>query len=115
MRWKPGKQPRKKTYTRYELTKNRIAEYIHNKYNLEDITFREINVVFIEAFYLFIRENYPCTHTAMKFIQRFRTVVPFAHNLGLITFNPFGAYKLKFEEVFLQKREYNRAYRPLKT
>nr|WP_244964572.1 phage integrase SAM-like domain-containing protein [Phocaeicola sartorii] len=63
-----------KTYTRYELTKNRLAEYIHDKYNVEDITFREINVVFIEGFYLFIRENYPCTHnTAMKFIQRFRT------------------------------------------
>ena len=36
-------------------TKNRLAEYIHNKYNVEDITFREINVVFIEGFYLFIR------------------------------------------------------------
>ena len=35
----------------------------------------------------------------MKFVQRFRTVVLFAHNLGLINFNPFGAYKLKFEYV----------------
>ena len=44
----------------------------------------------------------------MKFIQRFRTVVLFAHNLGLITFNPFGAYKLKFEYVerdFLEQAE----------
>ena len=86
----------------------------HNEYNVEDITFREINVVFIEGFYLFIRENYPCTHnTAMKFIQRFRTVVLFAHNLGLITFNPFGAYKLKFEYVerdFLEQAELDRIY-----
>ncbi|MCR6507919.1 site-specific integrase [Bacteroides sp. KH569_7] len=111
---KVGKTATQKTYTRYELTKNRLAEYIHNKYNVEDITFREINVVFIEGFYLFIRENYPCTHnTAMKFIQRFRTVVLFAHNLGLITFNPFGAYKLKFEYVerdFLEQAELDRIY-----
>ena len=70
--------------------------------------------MFIEGFYLFIRENYPCTHnTAMKFIQRFRTVVLFAHNLGLITFNPFGAYKLKFEYVerdFLEQAELDRIY-----
>ena len=111
---KVGKTATQKTYTRYELTKNRLAEYIHDKYNVEDITFREINVVFIEGFYLFIRENYPCTHnTAMKFIQRFRTVVLFAHNLGLITFNPFGAYKLKFEYVerdFLEQAELDRIY-----
>lgn len=70
--------------------------------------------MFIEGFYLFIRENYPCTHnTAMKFMQRFRTVVLFAHNLGLITFNPFGAYKLKFEYVerdFLEQAELDRIY-----
>lgn len=111
---KVGKTATQKTYTRYELTQNRLAEYIHDKYNVEDITFREINVVFIEGFYLFIRENYPCTHnTAMKFIQRFRTVVLFAHNLGLITFNPFGAYKLKFEYVerdFLEQAELDRIY-----
>ena len=111
---KVGKTATQKTYTRYELTKNRLAEYIHDKYNVEDITFREINVVFIEGFYLFIRENYPCTHnTAMKFIQRFRTIVLFAHNLGLITFNPFGAYKLKFEYVerdFLEQAELDRIY-----
>lgn len=111
---KVEKTATQKTYTRYELTKNRLAEYIHDKYNVEDITFREINVVFIEGFYLFIRENYPCTHnTAMKFIQRFRTVVLFAHNLGLITFNPFGAYKLKFEYVerdFLEQAELDRIY-----
>lgn len=34
---KVGKTATQKTYTRYELTKNRLAEYIHNKYNLEDM------------------------------------------------------------------------------
>ena len=64
---KVGKTATQKTYTRYELTQNRLVEYIHDKYNVEDITFREINVVFIEGFYLFIRENYPCTHNKLKF------------------------------------------------
>lgn len=111
---KVGKTATHRTYTRYELTKNRLAEYIRTNYHVEDISFREINVVFIEGFYLFIRENYPCTHnTAMKFVQRFRTVVLFAHNLGLIIFNPFGAYKLKFEYVergYLEQDELDRIY-----
>jgi hypothetical protein len=71
-------------------------------------------VLFIEGFYLFIHENYPYTHnTAMKFVQRFRTVVLFARNLGLINFNPFGAYKLKFEYVkrgYLEQDELDRIY-----
>ena len=37
----------------------------------------------------------------------------FAHNLGLINFNPFGAYKLKFEYVereYFEQDELNRIY-----
>ena len=37
--------------------------------------------------------------TAMKFIQRFRTVVNFAKNTGLVTADPFGNYRVKFEQT----------------
>ena len=40
---KVGKTATHRTYTRYELTKNRLAEYIRTNYHVEDISFREIN------------------------------------------------------------------------
>ena len=51
-----------KTYSRYELTKKRLMEF-------------------------------------MKFIQRFRTVVNFAKNTGLVTADPFGSYRVRFERT----------------
>jgi len=35
----------------------------------------------------------------MKFVQRFRTVVNFAKNTGLVTADPFGNYKVRFEQT----------------
>jgi len=93
-----------KTYTRYELTKSRLIEFMKDKYKVSDMPIREMNPVFIENFYLHIRSNFDCSHnTAMKFIQRFRTIVIYAKNSGLITIDPFLNYKLKYDRV---EREY---------
>ena len=35
----------------------------------------------------------------MKFVQRFRTVVNFAKNTGLVTADPFGSYRVRFEHT----------------
>ena len=57
-------------------------------------------MVFIEDFLLYIKNNYGCSHnTAMKFVQRFRTVVNFAKNTGLVTADPFGSYRVRFERT----------------
>lgn len=88
------------TYTRYELTKNRLIDFMQGKYKVADMPIREITPAFIEQFYLYVRENFGCTHnTAMKFIQRFRTIVSFAKRTGLVTADPFVNYKLKFERT----------------
>ncbi len=89
-----------KTYSRYELTKKRLIEFMKLKYSVSDMLIKEINVVFIDNFLLYIKNHYGCTHnTAMKFIQRFRTVVNFAKNTGLVTADPFGNYRVKFEQT----------------
>ena len=70
------------------------------KYSVSDILIKDINVVFIEDFLLYIKNNYRCSHnTAMKFVQRFRTVVNFAKNTGLVTADPFGNYRVRFERT----------------
>ncbi|WP_439810238.1 site-specific integrase [Parabacteroides distasonis] len=89
-----------KTYSRYELTKKRLIEFMKLKYSVSDMLIKEINVVFIDSFLLYIKNYHGCTHnTAMKFIQRFRTVVNFAKNTGLVTADPFGNYRVKFEQT----------------
>lgn len=89
-----------KTYSRYELTKKRLIEFMKLKYSVSDMLIKEINVVLIDNFLLHIKNHYGCTHnTAMKFVQRFRTVVNFAKNTGLVTADPFGNYKVKFEQT----------------
>ena len=89
-----------KTYSRYELTKKLLIEFMKLKYSVSDMLIKEINVVFIDNFLLHIKNHYGCTHnTAMKFVQRFRTVVNFAKNTGLVTADPFGNYKVKFEQT----------------
>lgn len=89
-----------KTYSRYELTKKRLIEFMKFKYSVSDMLIKEINVVFIDNFLLYIKNHHECTHnTAMKFVQRFRTVVNFAKNTGLVTADPFGNYKVRFEQT----------------
>ena len=89
-----------KTYSRYELTKKRLIEFMKFKYSVSDMLIKEINVVFIDNFLLFIKNYHGCSHnTAMKFVQRFRTVVNFAKNTGLVTADPFGNYKVRFEQT----------------
>ena len=101
-----------KTYSRYELTKLRLTQYMKDEYHVSDLPIRQINKVFIENFYLYIIKNHDCSpNTAMKFIQRFRTVVNFAQGTGLITADPFAHYKLKFEYIergYLDKDEISR-------
>jgi site-specific recombinase XerD len=103
-----------KTYTRYELTKSRLIEFMKEKYKVSDIPIREMNAVFIENFYLHIRGNFDCSHnTAMKFIQRFRTIVIYARNSGLIMIDPFSNYKLKYDRIergYLNQDEIDKIY-----
>ena len=89
-----------KTYSRYELTKLRLTDFLKDEYRVSDLPIRQINKVFIENFYLYIIKNHDCSpNTAMKFIQRFRTVVNFAQGTGLITADPFANYKIRLEKV----------------
>lgn len=98
-----------KTYTRYELTKNRLIEFLEIKYHNQDIRLQDITPEFIENFFVFLKEYYRCSHnTAMKFVQRFRTIINYTTSMSLITINPFDFYRVNFEKTkrtFLNQQE----------
>lgn len=97
---KVGKTTSQKTYSRYELTKNKLQEFMRVKYNITDVMPTDINSIFIESFYLYLMEHSCNNNTAMKFVQRLRTVFDFAVNSGAeIKINPFAQFKFKYDKV----------------
>ncbi len=90
-----------KTYTRYLLTRRRLAEFMEAKYRMADILLTEISPKFINDFYIYLRttdgQNGHNYH--MKMIQRFRTVYKMAKDNGWVTTDPFGSFKIKMEDT----------------
>lgn len=111
---KVGTTATQKTYSRYELTKQRLIDFMKERYHVSDIPVRELNTVFIENFYLYLRNTCDISNnTAMKFVQRFRTVLNYARNTGLDFIDPFANYKFNFERVdrgYLEQSEIDCLY-----
>lgn len=89
------------TYGRYQLTQNRLKEYLKAEYNLSDIPVIELTPVFIEKFFLYLQNEHRCSNnTALKFIQRFRTVFNYIKNTGAdIKADPFACFRFKTKKV----------------
>lgn len=111
---KVGTTATQKTYSRYELTKQRLIDFMKDKYRISDILIREINTVFIENFYLYLRNEHEIkNNTAMKFVQRFRSILIYAKNSGLNFIDPFANYKFSFDRVdrgYLTQEEIDQIY-----
>ena len=97
---KVGKTATQKTYSRYELTKQRMIEFLKSEYNISDIPIKEITVTHIENFYLYLREQCEVSNnTAMKFVQRFHTILLFAQKSGLSFLDPFNNFRFNFDKT----------------
>ncbi len=97
---KVGMTSTHKTYTRYLLTRERLVEFMKQRYNLSDMLIKEMTVSFIDEFYLYIRNNTECNHnSSLKFLQRFRTILYFAKNNGLSFNDPFGSFRFRYDKV----------------
>lgn len=111
---KVGTTATQKTYSRYELTKQRLIDFMKGKYHVSDLPVRELNTVFVENFYLYLRNACGISNnTAMKFVQRFRTVLYYARNTGLDFIDPFANYKFNFDRVdrgYLEQAEIDKIY-----
>lgn len=98
---KIGKGTSLTTANRYKLTRLRLEEFLKTEYNLSDIPVFELTPVFVKKFSLFLMNTHKCNNnTALKFIQRFRTVFHYIKNTGAdIKINPFGGLKLRTTKV----------------
>jgi integrase/acyl carrier protein len=97
---KVGTMVTRTTYLRYELAKNRLADFLKEQKGTDDIPFIEINTVFLQDFYLFLRNTYKSgNNNAMKTMQHLRSVFNYIKNSGETFIDPFANFKMSFETI----------------
>lgn len=112
---KTGFRLDQKTLSRYELTLNRVIEFMRSELGTDDIHIQKIDLYFIERFYFFIREKYSCiNNTAIKYVQRLASIISYACKLGLIDKNPFLLFNYRLDKtspIYLNEDEINKIWR----
>lgn len=90
----------KATYQKYEVTRRHLAEFIRERYNLSDISLKEINHLFITDFEVWLMSSAGCNpNTTAKFMQFFKRIVIIARNNGWIHTDPFAGYKIRIAKT----------------
>lgn len=85
----------------YKLTHRRINEFLLKKYKRKDIMIQDIDLVFLECFYTYLREEYNCSNnTSIKYMKRFAAILNFAEKIGLLKTNPFGLFRFHIEKKY---------------
>ena len=88
------------TYRKYEVTRRHLAGFIRSKYNVSDISIKEISPMFITDFELYLRTACKCGYnTTAKFMQFFKRIIIIARNNGILVNDPFANYKIRLEKV----------------
>jgi len=107
--YKVGYSTTNTTYERYQLVKERLESFLKESYNISDIPINEVTPVFLDSFYIYIRNKYNSAHNnAMKAMQRMRKIFYFARNTGINIPDPFWNFKINFEpeeREFLTQKE----------
>lgn len=110
-RTKAGRNISERTVDIYNLTHNRITEFLKMKYKRNDILIQEIDLLFLEYFYCYLRKEYNCSNnTTIKYMKRFAAIMNFAEKTGLLKINPFRLFRFQIEKklpVYLIQEEVN--------
>ena len=90
----------KATHQKYEVTRKHLTNFIKERYNLSDISLKEINHMFISDFEVYLLTTGGCkSNTTAKFMQFFKRIIILARNNGWIQHDPFANYKIRLEKV----------------
>jgi site-specific recombinase XerD len=90
----------KATYQKYEVTRKHLAKFIKERYNLSDISLKEINNLFITDLEVYLMTTANCnSNTTAKFMQFFKRIIIIARNNGWIHADPFSNYKIRIAKV----------------
>ena len=84
------------THTRYVTARSHVQEYLHFKYKVDDIEFRELNYEFIKDYEFFLKTVRDCSNnTTLKYITNLKKIVLRAMAKEIIVADPFKRFKGK--------------------
>ena len=90
----------KATLQKYQVTYKRLEEFMKLRYNVSDISLKEIDHRFVTEFEFFLRTESMCNvNTTYKYMRFFKKIIIMARNNGWILTDPFGNYKIRYEKV----------------
>lgn len=87
------------TLKKYETTLSHIREFIRYQYNINDISIKNVDIVFLNNFDYYLRKEKKCNNNStIKYIRNFGKIVKQAHVNGWLEKDPFVKYKGKVKE-----------------
>ena len=88
------------TYQKHEVTRRHLQKFMQLKYQITDISLKEIKHLFVTDFEIYLLTTAVCnTNTTAKFMQFFKRIILIARNNGLIATDPFVNYKIRLISV----------------
>jgi len=88
------------TYQKYEVTRKHLQKFLQLKYQLTDISIREIKHMFICDFEIYLLTTASCNaNTTAKFMQFLKRIIIIARNNGMISTDPFANFKIRLINV----------------
>ena len=107
-----GKSLSPSTYYCFDRSRRLLAEFIHDKYNREDVFLTEVNIGLIQSFHNFlIASKGMAQNTCTKHLKFLKSIMNMAASNGYIQYNMVASYKVERKPVepdFLTEEELRR-------
>jgi len=95
-----GKTINRSTYSMYCRTRMYLADFLQCKYNVNDISVKEINKQFIGNFETYLLSEYNFSKNYLTgLLKKLRHIIQIALDNEWIYKNPFNEYKLQWERI----------------
>jgi integrase len=87
-------------YDKYRITRDHLAEFMKEWYNVSDISLKEISHKFINDFEVFLLTSRKCSeNTAAAYLKLFKHLILVAIKYGWMYHNPFSDYPIQLKKV----------------
>ena len=87
-------------YDKYRITRDHLAQFLKEWYNLSDISLKEIDHKFINDFEVFLLTTRRCSeNTTAAYLKFFKHLIMVALKYGWIYKNPFSDYPIQLKKI----------------
>lgn len=92
-----GKGITEATFYSYEYTKRMLQEHLPSKYKRQDVSLREVNLLFMQGWHSFLLQRMS-QNTATKYLSFLKSLMGYAVANGYIQYNLIQGYKVERTE-----------------